>query len=172
MANNPSNVKDKSALPAGYQPMSVGIQTLAVPEKDGYHRRWFRGEPGRLMRAQRAGYTFVDSSEVEIYNTDLGGDASTSGSTDLGTRVSVISGDGADSSGQASRMYLMECPLELYEYSRGLLEERNDGVAEALRGGKLGAGGSEDESAKDVSSRYRMKGDIPDLFNPNKTRRT
>lgn len=163
---NPANNKEKSMLPPGYVPMSQGAQTLAVPEKDGYHRRWFRSDPGRIARAQRAGYTFVDPQEVELYNTDLGGDANVSGNTDMGTRVSVISGDEPDSTGQPARMYLMECPLELHEYSREILADRNEGIAEALRGGKIGAG-NDDETARDQQNRY-VKGDVPDLFNPNK----
>jgi hypothetical protein len=167
---NPANEKEKSILPPGYVPMSQGAQTLAVPQRDGWHRRWFRSDPGRIARAQRAGYTFVDADEVSLVNGDLGGDASTSGNSDMGTRVSVISGDEADSTGQPSRMYLMECPEELYEYSRSILADRNEGIAEALRGGKIGAG-HDGETRKDQETRY-ITGDIPALFNPHKTRRT
>jgi hypothetical protein len=170
--NNPANEKEKGMLPKGYVPMSQGAQTLAVPEREGYHRRWFRSDPGRINRALRAGYTFVDPSTVDIFNGDLGGDANASGNTDMGTRVSVISGDEADSTGQPSRLYLMECPLELYEYSRGILAERNESIAEALRGGKIGAG-HDGETIEDQRERY-IKGVVPDLFNPNKrkSRRT
>lgn len=166
MANNPSN---RPELPKGYQPMSQGTKRLDVPQRDGYHRRWFRGDQGRIQKAIRAGYTFVDQEDVELNNFDLGGDAKESGSTDLGTRVSVISGDGADSTGQPNRLYLMECPEELYEYSRGLIEERNESIAEALRGGQIGAG-HDDETQMDRSQRY-VKSKVPDLFNPNKSRR-
>jgi hypothetical protein len=169
--SNPANEKDKRSLPKGFQPMSIGGMTLQVPEKEGWHRRWFRSDPGRIARAQKAGYTFVDQSEVELLNTDLGGDASTSGNSDLGTRVSVISGDEADSTGQPARLYLMECPNEFYEASRAVIEERNESVASALRGGTLGAG-QDGETGADQNSRYVGKGtQIPDLFNPNKRRR-
>jgi hypothetical protein len=167
--NNPANEKDKSFLPPGYQPMSAGVKSLEVPAREGYHRRWFRSDPGRIARAQRAGYTFVDPEEVNLNNFDLGGDAKNSGNTDMGSRVSVISGDEADSTGQPARLYLMECPQELYEHGRSLIADRNEGVAEALRGGKIGAGG-EGETSKDQDTRY-TKGKMPDLFTP-KTRRT
>lgn len=157
MASNPSNEKEKSVLPAGYQPMSMGAQSLAVPEKDGYHRRWFRSDPGRIQRALRAGYRFVDTSEVDLNNFDLGGDAKESGNTDLGTRVSIISGDEADATGQPSRLYLMECPQELYEHSRSIIEERNDSIAAAIRGDGIGAGEDGEETARDRSKRYTPK---------------
>lgn len=168
---NPANLKEKFGLPADYQPMSAGTPKLSVPEKEGYHRRWFRGDPGRIARAIQAGYKFVDKEEVALANFDLGGDAKTSGNTDMGTRVSVISGDKADSTGQPSRLYLMECPIEVYRYSRKLHRDRNESVAEALRGGKIGAG-HDDETEVDAAQRY-VKGKVPDLFNPkkHKTRR-
>jgi hypothetical protein len=167
--NNPANKFDPSSLPPGYQPMSLGMKSLEVPVREGYHRRWFRSDPGRIARAHQAGYRFVDPEEVTLNNFDLGGDAKSSGNTDMGSRVSVISGDEADSTGQPARLYLMECPNELYEYSRSLLAERNEGVAEALRGGTIGVG-QEGETSKDASTRY-TKGKMPDLFTP-KNRRT
>lgn len=161
---NPANNKDKKVLPEGFMPMSSASKTLEVPERLGYHRRWFRGEPGRIARAQRAGYTFVHPDDVELNNFDLGGDAKTSGNSDLGTRVSVISGDGADSTGQASRMYLMECPLEYYEASRSIIETRNEDIADALKGGTTSGG--DEETASDASNRYvdKKRTSIPDLF--------
>lgn len=165
--NNPAN---KPNLPKGYQPMSVGMKRLEVPTRDGYHRRWFRSDAGRIQRALRAGYQFVDPEDVELNNFDLGGDAKESGNSDMGSRVSVVSGDGIDATGQPGRLYLMECPNELYEYSRSVIDDRNESIAEALRGGQLGAG-HDDETQSDRSQRY-VKGKIPDLFNPNKSRRS
>lgn len=170
MSNNPANLKEKYNLPKNFQPMSAGIPKLSVPEIDGYQLRWFRSDPGRIFRAQQAGYTFVNDDEVELNNFDLGGDAKNSGNTDMGTRVSVISGDEADSTGQPTRLYLMKCPNEVYEYSRKVLGDRNESIAEALRGGKIGAG-HDGETREDQGHRY-VKGKVPDLFNPNKTRRT
>ena len=152
MSNNPANEKPKGALPPGYMPMSMGAMSLEVPEKDGYHRRWFRSDPGRIQRALRAGYRFVEPDEVSLNNFDLGGDASASGNTDLGSRVSIISGDGPDATGQPSRLYLMECPLELYEHSREIIVERNDSIAAALRGDGIGQEG--EETSVDRKRRY------------------
>jgi hypothetical protein len=163
---NPANERKKINLPPGYQPLGSGVQKLAVPEKDGFHRRWFRGNAGRIAQAQRAGYQFVDPSEVELNNFDLGGDAKDSGNTDLGSRVSIVSGEGVDASGQAERLYLMECPIELYEYSQSILAEKNESVAAALRGGNLGVDQS-GETAHDSKNRY-LKGKTPDLFIPKR----
>lgn len=166
--SNPSEFK-KRQLPPGFQPMSAGVKKLEVPQREGYHRRWFRGDPSRIAKALRAGYTFVDPEDVDVNNFDLGGDAKESGNTDLGTRVSVISGDDLDVTGQPGRLYLMECPMEYYEASRQIIEDRNDAVANALKGGRLGAG-NEGETVTDIQQRY-TKGKMPDLFT-RKSRRT
>lgn len=167
MSNNPANLKEKFNLPPNFQPMGSGVMKLEVPQRDGYVRRWFRGEPGRVQRAMQAGYTFVDRNDVSLNNFDLGGDAKESGNTDMGSRVSVISGEGADSTGQPLRMYLMECPEEVYEYSRSFVDARNGSVADALRGGTQEGG--DDESAVDRQSRYTKKKDNKlDLFTPKR----
>jgi len=166
--NNPAN--DVDEIPEGFQPMTSATLRLQVPKKDGWHRHWFRGNPERIARAQKAGYRFVKNDEVSVNNFDLGGDAKASGNTDLGSNVSVISGDDLDTTGQPGRLYLMECPQHLYEISAKILADRNDDVASALRGGKVGAG-EMGETTSDVQKRY-MKGQPSDLFTPNKTRRS
>ncbi len=157
-------------LPKNFQPMNSATLRLEVPVREGYHRHWFRGNPERIAKAQLAGYTFVNRADVHINNFDLAGDSlKQEGSSDLGSRASVISGDDLDVTGQPGRLYLMECPNEWYEVGQKILQERNDSIAEALRGGKIG---SENESSVDSDSRYVPKGvKIPDLFNPNKRRR-
>jgi len=159
---NPANKKEKRELPEGFQPMSQGTKKLDVPEREGYHRRWFRGDAKRIAQAQRAGYEFVLDEDVDLNNTDLGGDANASGNSDMGSRVSVISGDSFDKSGQPGRMYLMECPIEYYEVSRQVQEDRNDDIAEALSAGTLGKDAS-GETFSDSQRRY-LKTATPDLF--------
>lgn len=165
---NPANTVEKRELPANFQPMSAGVKRLEVPERAGYHRRWFRSDPGRIAKAQRAGYTFVDPRDVDLNNHDLGGDAKVSGNTDMGSSlVSVVSGEGLDQTGQPQRLYLMECPIEYYKASQKVLEERNDAVAEALKGNNMQ--GSDDETMSDREKRY-MKGQAPALFTKNRRR--
>ncbi len=164
---NPANEQAVAVLPRDYKPMSSAQMKLEVPQKDGYHRHWFRGEPNRIYRAQQAGYRFVDPKEIDINNFDLGGDAKSSGNTDMGSRVSLITGDGLDNTGQPSRLYLMECPLELYEKSMSHIADLNEGVAAAVRGGQIGA--EQDESAADTKTRYVK--DVPTLFDPRPNKR-
>jgi hypothetical protein len=159
---NPASASPK--LPKGYKPLSSGVLRLEVPEKEGWHRHWFRGSPGRLNRAHQAGYRYVDPEDVDMNNFDIAGDSTNSGSTDLGSRVSVVSGDDVTVNGQASRMYLMECPQELFVYAQSLLEKEVDSTAEALRGGLVGAGQA-GETRQDVSKRYFKGGKVPSLFN-------
>ncbi len=104
---NPANETKVSAIPENYVPMSAPIQRLQVPEKPGFVRYWFRGDPARLQRAQQAGYRFVNPADVKVNNFDVGGDSKESGSTDLGTRVSVVTGDEQGFDGQPNRLYLM-----------------------------------------------------------------
>ena len=125
---NPANVPD---LPAGYKPMTEGYMKLQVPERKGYHRHWFRGDIARIERAKQAGYTHVLTDEAQVNNHDLGGDAKSSGNTDLGSQVSITSG-GTTEDGQPERMYLMECPDHLFDYAQKVLEARNESVAEEI----------------------------------------
>lgn len=167
-ANNPADVPKKREFPKGFQPMSSGVQKLSVPDRAGYKRRWFRGDPGRIARARQAGYTHVDKKDVDLNNFDLGGDAKLSGSTDLGSIVSVISGDEAGPDGQPGRLYLMECPIEFYEASRAIVDDRNDSIVESLTTGTLG---NDDESGKRYSSISKDKNALPDLFRKKSTSR-
>lgn len=166
---NPANEAEVSAIPENYIPMSAPIMRLQVPERQGYVRYWFRGDPGRLQRAQQAGYKFVHPDAVKVNNFDVGGDSKNSGNTDLGTRVSVVTGDDSGPDGQPNRLYLMEIPKELYEYGQKILQQRNDSIAEELRSGLIGSD-STGESNRDKATRYAKTG-VPDLFNPHKSRR-
>ncbi len=156
---------EKKQLPKGFRPMTSATLRLEVPERDGYHRHWFRGTPERIARARQAGYEFVDRNDVAVHSFDLGG--SEDGNSDLGSRVSVISGD-LDEKGNPGRLYLMECPEEYFEASQQVVLDANEQVANAIRSGLTGAG-QEGELANDKQQRY-VKGKIPDLFNPNKRR--
>lgn len=170
MSNTKPNVATgKVELPKDFRPMNSAALRLEVPEREGYHRHWFRGNAERIGRAQQAGYKFVDPDDVgdSIYNSDIAGDINAGGSTDLGSRVSVISGDDVDRNGQPGRLYLMEVPDELYEISKKYLDDRNESVAEALRGGMVGS--ENDANRKDTNSRYLTKTtNTSDLFIPKR----
>jgi hypothetical protein len=143
---NPANDVKVSEIPEGYIPMSAPVQRLQVPEMPGFKLHWFRGEPGRIARAQRAGYKFVEPDEVRVNNFDLGGSKDNSGNTDLGTRVSIEAGE------DDGRLYLMKIPQELYDYAQKLLGREVDSVVDALTSGKVGS--ENDEEASDTANRY------------------
>lgn len=163
MKEQQSPANEKLELPKNYKPMSTATLRLEVPNKPGWHRHWFRGTPGRLSRAQQAGYRFVDQGDCDVNNFDLAGDSKSAGSTDLGSRVSVSAGDEGSVEGQAGRMYLMECPENLFEHSQEILGERLDKIADALKGGMVGAG-EKGETSRDVANRYMKNTKSPSLF--------
>lgn len=163
-SENQNPAAEQKVLPDDYLPMNHAQLKLQVEPRPGFVRYWFRGTPDRLDRARRAGYRFVEQGEVGINNRDLGGDAKVSGSTDMGTRVSVISGEGVDGAGQPMRLYLMECPEEVYKRGQKMQEATNRGIADALTGGLIGADET-GESAQDRAARYN-KAHLPNFFRP------
>ena len=148
-------------------PMSVPVQRLEAEEIPGYHLHWFSGTPDRLKRALDGGYEFVDEREMKINNVSLGGSSAVSGNTDMGSRVSVVSGTEIGKDGQPVRLILMKIKQEWYEEDQKLVDDRNELVAASLRGGLLGA---EKDRPGDTQHRYvdKAKTAIPDLFNPKK----
>ena len=151
-------------------PMSVPVQKLEAPDMPGFHLHWFMGTPDRLQRALDGGYEFVDSREMRINNVSLGGNSTASGNTDMGSRVSIVSGSELDGAGQPVRLILMKIKQEWWEEDQKQVGQRNQQVADALTGGLLGA---ENDRAGDTQHRYvdKSRTSIPDLFNPNKRRK-
>jgi hypothetical protein len=143
---NPAEEKADLSIPAGYKPMSVGMRRLEVPEKDGWHRHWFRATAGNIARAKQAGYRYVDKEDVELNDFDLAGDGESKG-TDLGSRVTVSSGDGQD------KLVLMECPQHLYDHGQEIHMQEVHKTAEALKGGVIGKERS-GETKADGDQRY------------------
>lgn len=150
-------------------PMSVPVQRLEAPDMPGYHLHWFTGSPERIQRALDGGYEFVDSRELKINNVSLGGDSAVSGNTDMGSRVSIVSGQEVGKDGQPVRLILMKIKQEWYEEDQKLVEGRNEQVAAALRGGLLGV---EKDGKGDTVHRYvdKARTQIPDLFKPKHPR--
>lgn len=166
---NPANAINKPAAERKRIPMSVPQRKLEAPEIPGYVCYWMLGTPSRLQQAERAGYEFVDEKEVMINSTTLGNAADISGSTDMGSRVSIGAGEQVGTDGQPVRLYLMKIRKDWYAESQAIAEQRNDSIADALRGGKLG---SEKDARGDTAMRYidpsRTK--IPDLFTPKRNK--
>lgn len=166
--SNPSVQPGKTAGERKRIPLTLPTQKLQVPEIPGYHLHWFRGTQARIQQAQNAGYDFVRPEEVQINNVSLGGDASKTGNTDLGDRVSVAGGD-IDDKGDAVRLYLMKQPMEFHLEDKKILQDRNDSIADTLtasyKTGQVGAGREAGETKEDAGLRYvgsRTK--IPEMF--------
>ena len=159
---NPANPVGTPVATRKRIPMSLPMQKLQVPEMPGYHLHWMLGKPERLLQADRAGYEFVNAEEIDINSVAIGGDASHSGSTDMGTRVSVIAGGDIDGSGQPLRLYLMKQKSEWYEEDQNLLVEKSEAIADTLRAGITAAG----ESGADKAQRYvdKSRTQLPSLF--------
>lgn len=169
---NPATRTDKSAAERKRIPMSVPVQRLEAPDIPGFHLHWFLGTAERLQRALDGGYEFVDPREAKINNVSLGGDSAISGNTDMGSRVSVGSGQEVGKDGQPVRLVLMKIKQEWWDDDQKLVEQRNEQVAAALRGGML----NDPANPGDTSHSYldnpmgqpfsRTK--IPDLFMPKR----
>lgn len=166
---NPANPAPKRVTEADRISMSVPQLRLSVPDREGWHRHWFVAK--NVPRALRAGYTFVDADDVEVNNPDLAGEVSASGSTDLGSRVSMLAGGFIEGTQEPDRLYLMELPQAWRDKDAARLEAVNENIAAALRGGLPspgGVGGGPQETGSDRQRRYMKTGQ--DLFYP-KTRR-
>ena len=153
--NAPNPANDANAVAEDWVPMSTPQARLQVPQRAGYYRHWFRNEPGRIERAQRAGYTFVDAADANMASRGLGGTPEDGGSTDLGSRVSVAAGGYGDN-GQALRLYLMECPIAIYKKGRMAADSVVDATVESLAAGRT-------PNAANGANTY-TKGNLPKLF--------
>lgn len=163
---NPANMLEKTATERGRIPMSLPQLKLAVPDLPGYHLHWMSGTPARISQALRAGYEFVDPSEVDVVSSGLADDAGSSGNTDMGSRVSV--GSGMDERGGESRLYLMKLKQEFWDADQAVLESRNEQTAAALRGGQADGGAEGDTSNRYIPEAHR-KG-VATLFTPKNRR--
>lgn len=132
---NPANIPDKQVRGRERVPMSLPVQKLAVPEIPGYHTHWMEGTQLRINQALKAGYEFVSPEEVDSVTSDLAGDPLGGGSTDLGSRVSLMSG--MDDQNNAIRLYLMKLPQEFWEEDQASILKQSEKISEALGGGNI-----------------------------------
>lgn len=54
------------------KPFGSREQKLIYPDRPGYHRHWFNDEPGRLLRAEEAGYSQVHGPDGKPVSTVVG----------------------------------------------------------------------------------------------------
>lgn len=97
---------------------------LKVPERAGYHRRWFNDVPGRLAEANELAYDHVQDPAIK------------SDSQDSSVRRLV----GTQANGQPLYSYLMETPLEEYRAGQEEKEEGHRQIDKAIREGRDATG--------------------------------
>ena len=134
-----------------YISMDLPMLRLEVPGIPGYHLHWFADYPGRVQRAQMAGYEFVSPDEVRVNPAKrIGADPIEGGNTDMGTRISIAT-EGGDGKGGLLQ-FLMKIPLATYKANKAPLNERNALLVEAITRGAIGAQST--ESREDFRARY------------------
>lgn len=148
-------------------PMSVPVSKLAVPDMPGWHLHWFNGTPDRIQRALDAGYTYVEDIEVKPNAVGLGQDSALSGNTDMGSRVSIVAGKDIGGDGQPVRLVLMKIKQEWWEEDQKLVEQRNDLVADSIKGQTSftqGPGGTAPDSRDGQRYVSKDRTRLPELF--------
>ncbi len=166
---NPANKPPLRVTEATRRPMSLPDLKLQIPEIPGYYLYWFTDE--LIEGALAAGYEFVDHEEVMVTNTGIANDLEQHGSTDLGSRVSVVAGGTVRGTVQAQRLYLMKLRQEWRDKDVQKLAEVNEKIAIALRSGGQGLtnANAPDERPEDRGKRYLKQGQ--DMFYPRQTRK-
>ena len=106
IAHNPANDRNKEEVVRTRIPMDLPQLKLEVPEIPGYRLYWFRSEPGRIARAERAGYEYVQREEIELNSVGLADDRLADGNTDMAVAwvmaASVTAVDSSNSAGMGT----------------------------------------------------------------------
>lgn len=108
-------------------PLGVSRTKLAVPQRNGYVRRWVNDSEGRLQMAEQGGYQFATDQSLQIGDPDID-----NVNRDLGARVSRVVDK---TTGQ--KAYLMEIKEEFYEEDQKAKAAKIDEVDQRIRKGKL-----------------------------------
>lgn len=154
----PANAPDRRVSEATRVPMDLPNQKLAAPNLPGFFLYWHLGK--NVRNALRAGYTHVEDWELEVEQKGVANAAADSGTTDMGTRVSLAAGGTvSDEDATPERLYLMKLPLEWREKDEAAKAKTNESIAQAIRAGSVGS-----ETDPDRNKRYMKKGQ--DLFYP------
>lgn len=150
---NPTVEKPTKAKDTDLIPMGASELQLAVPEVPGFVLYWFADRPGRIVRAQRQGWVFVKSDEVDIPNfKTIAGDTTVSGNSDLGSRVSVYGH--TDERGAVVNLYLMKISDDKWKELEASREQQSDRVVDAIMGSRIGG---EQEVGEGGQRRYSPK---------------
>ena len=98
---------------------------LAIQFVDpNYHAHWMNDVPGRIETAVDNGYEFVTYAEVRSNGVNY----------DLGDKVKRLVGK--SESGEPIYAYLMKIRMEWYEEDQGVIQDRLNGIDQAIRNGR------------------------------------
>jgi hypothetical protein len=113
-------------------PLSTAVQKMTVPAIDGYYLYWFK--ESNIPSALDAGYEFVNRDEHHLAQVGLAADKSTSGNTDLGTRVSIMGNLYSSPTGGPERTYLMKIRQAWRDEDRAEIDSKNATIMSAIFG--------------------------------------
>ena len=119
------------------------------PLKTDYYLRWFNDTPGRVAAAQRAGYDFVDKSEVSF------NDGVVAINNDVGEKVSALAG--SKENGQPLLAFLMKLPIAFRQEDMEAHERQLMEIEGTIKRGQVGANPRE-MTAHGEDTRYEPKG--------------
>jgi hypothetical protein len=114
-------------------PFGAAQAKLSYPPRPGFHRHWFRDDPGRVERAKAAGYDHVEDPLTGQPVSRLGG---------------VADGGGGLS------MYLMEQPQHWHDEDVALGQKPVDEIDRAIRHGAIGR----EKAGAESDVRYQPEG--------------
>ena len=146
--NNPSMTQEDRVDAQAFRriPMSAPQAKLATPSIPGFHLHWLNDVPGRINQAIAGGYEFVAPEETFVNDRNPGSPSVVSGSSDLGSRVSVVVG--SDDKGNEIRAYLMKIRNEWYEQDQQASQGRVDQIDNAMRQSKRNTYDKPDENLR------------------------
>ena len=107
-------------------PLSTAIRRMEVQPIPGYYLYWFKDS--NVPAALDAGYEFCQKDDAYVNQLGLANDKMASGSTDLGTRVSIIGSLTSGPDGGAERAYLMKLRQEWRDEDRKAIDDRNANI--------------------------------------------
>jgi hypothetical protein len=148
---NPANAGGVAAEPVRRRriPLSIPRRRLEVDPLPGFVLYWFK--ESNIPIAIEAGYEFVEQNEVRLSEVNQANPADSSGSTDLGSRVSLI-GDAIGQRGVPERLVLMKIREEFWREDRTVLDHENAKVIQSIFGGQIVARDQGDHSQSYVNT--------------------
>lgn len=150
-AFNPANQGGVAAEPRRRKriPLSIPRRKLEVDPIPGFVLYWFK--ESNIPIAMDAGYEFVDRGEVRLMEVNQANPSDSDGSTDLGSRVSVV-GDAVGQRGVPERLVLMKIREEFWREDRQILDNENAKIIQSIFGGKIMASETGDHSQSYVNT--------------------